>query len=91
MSSKTDSSFWKEQDVSIQLNPATVSYFVYNPLLTGLEGGVTLAWANDVLHVVIPIYALAIIAYEMLTGRQLFKADSDVQLAALQERILQEV
>jgi hypothetical protein len=30
---------------------------VYNTLLVGLEGGVTLAWANWVLHVAIPIYA----------------------------------
>jgi hypothetical protein len=30
---------------------------VYNLLLSGLEGGVTLAWANTVLHVVLPIYA----------------------------------
>ncbi|HEY5319801.1 MAG TPA: Pr6Pr family membrane protein [Galbitalea sp.] len=31
---------------------------VYNTLLTGLEGGVTVVWANIVLHVVVPIYAL---------------------------------
>ncbi len=30
---------------------------VYNVLLAGLEGGVTLQWANWVLHVAIPIYA----------------------------------
>jgi hypothetical protein len=30
---------------------------VYNLLLSGLEGGVTLAWANTVLHVLLPIYA----------------------------------
>jgi hypothetical protein len=30
---------------------------VYNTLLAGLEGGVTLEWANFVLHVAIPIYA----------------------------------
>ncbi|MEP6478550.1 MAG: Pr6Pr family membrane protein [Rhodoglobus sp.] len=32
---------------------------VYNTLLTGLEGGVSLEWANTVLHVVLPIYAVA--------------------------------
>lgn len=30
---------------------------VYNLLLAGLEGGVSLAWANWVLHVAFPIYA----------------------------------
>lgn len=29
---------------------------VYNTLLTGLEGGVSLEWANSVLHVVLPLY-----------------------------------
>lgn len=29
---------------------------VYNTLLTGLEGGITLGWANTVLHLAIPIY-----------------------------------
>lgn len=29
---------------------------VYNTLLIGLEGGITLAWANTVLHVAIPLY-----------------------------------
>lgn len=30
---------------------------VYNTLLTGLEGGISLGWANWVLHVLFPIYA----------------------------------
>lgn len=30
---------------------------VYNVLLTGLEGGVSLAWANTALHVILPLYA----------------------------------
>lgn len=30
---------------------------VYNTLLVGLEGGITLGWANWVLHVAIPAYA----------------------------------
>ncbi|TFC91792.1 MULTISPECIES: Pr6Pr family membrane protein [Cryobacterium] len=30
---------------------------VYNVLLAGLEGGVSLAWANSVLHIVLPLYA----------------------------------
>ncbi|WP_111718424.1 Pr6Pr family membrane protein [Homoserinimonas sp. OAct 916] len=30
---------------------------VYNTLLVGLEGGVSLGWANTILHVVLPIYA----------------------------------
>lgn len=29
----------------------------YNTLLVGLEGGVSLDWANTILHVVLPIYA----------------------------------
>ena len=30
---------------------------VYNVLLAGPEGGVSLAWANTVLHVALPVYA----------------------------------
>jgi hypothetical protein len=30
---------------------------VYNTLLAGLEGGISLGWANWVLHVALPIYA----------------------------------
>ena len=30
---------------------------VYNVLLAGLEGGVSLAWANSVSHIVLPLYA----------------------------------
>lgn len=30
---------------------------VYNILLNGLEGGITLAWANTVLHIILPLYA----------------------------------
>jgi hypothetical protein len=30
---------------------------IYNVLLAGQEGGVELAWANNVLHIVLPIYA----------------------------------
>ncbi|WP_102191783.1 Pr6Pr family membrane protein [Microbacterium aurantiacum] len=30
---------------------------VYNTLLTGLEGGISLEWANWVLHVAFPVYA----------------------------------
>lgn len=31
---------------------------VYNTLLAGQEGGITLAWANTVLHVALPVYAV---------------------------------
>jgi hypothetical protein len=31
---------------------------VYNTLLAGLPGGVTLEWANNQLHIVLPIYAV---------------------------------
>lgn len=34
-----------------------ITGFVYNLLLAGLEGGVSLAWANTVLHVILPLYA----------------------------------
>ncbi len=30
---------------------------VYDVLLAGLEGGVSLAWANSVLHIILPLYA----------------------------------
>lgn len=32
---------------------------VYNTLLTGLDGGVLLPWANDILHIWIPLYLAA--------------------------------
>lgn len=35
-----------------------VTGIVYNTLLTGLAGGIDLAWANTVLHVVFPVYCL---------------------------------
>jgi FAR-17a/AIG1-like protein len=47
-----------------QLVRASVTTFivivglVYNTLLAGLEGGISLAWANWVLHVALPIYVL---------------------------------
>jgi hypothetical protein len=31
---------------------------IYNALLAGQEGGVALAWANSVVHVVLPLYAV---------------------------------
>jgi uncharacterized membrane protein len=31
---------------------------IYNTLLAGQEGGVALAWANNVVHIVLPIYAV---------------------------------
>ena len=30
---------------------------VYNILLAGMEGGVSLAWANSALHIILPLYA----------------------------------
>jgi hypothetical protein len=42
---------------------ATTAYLVvvglvYNTLLTGVAGGVELAWANTLLHVILPVYCL---------------------------------
>ncbi|WP_147433610.1 hypothetical protein [Galactobacter caseinivorans] len=31
---------------------------IYNTLLAGQEGGVALEWANSVVHVILPIYAV---------------------------------
>ncbi|WP_299169308.1 Pr6Pr family membrane protein [uncultured Arthrobacter sp.] len=47
----------------VPVRAATTTYMVvvgvvYNSLLAGLAGGVDLAWANWVLHVAFPIYAL---------------------------------
>jgi hypothetical protein len=50
------------QSPGFQLARASVTTYivivgiVYNTLLAGLEGGVSLAWANWVLHVALPIY-----------------------------------
>jgi len=44
------------------LHAAATTYIVivgvvYNTLLVGLAGGVDVPWANDVLHVIVPLYA----------------------------------
>jgi uncharacterized protein (TIGR02266 family) len=39
---------WKEKEVSVQLNPVTVSYFVYNPLLNIRLGGFVVPCERDV-------------------------------------------
>ncbi|MBC7517431.1 MAG: Pr6Pr family membrane protein [Microbacteriaceae bacterium] len=53
----------KQQSHSLMLVRGCVTTYivitgvVYNLLLAGQEGGVTLVWANSVLHVVLPLYA----------------------------------
>jgi len=52
----------KQSQLLIMLRACATTYIVivgivYNLLLVGLEGGVTLQWANWVLHVALPIYA----------------------------------
>jgi hypothetical protein len=53
----------RKQTVGLVLARASVTTYivivgiVYNLLLAGLEGGISLVWANGVLHVAIPIYA----------------------------------
>ena len=39
---------WKDREVSLQLNPVTVSYFVYNPLLNIRLGGFVVPCEKDV-------------------------------------------
>jgi hypothetical protein len=52
------------QSLGLQLARASITTYliavalVYNTLLTGLAGGVDVAWANTVMHVVFPLYCL---------------------------------
>ncbi|MCP2031655.1 hypothetical protein L1277_001753 [Okibacterium sp. HSC-33S16] len=52
------------QSLGLQLARASITSYlivvalVYNTLLTGLAGGVDLAWANTIMHVVFPLYCL---------------------------------
>lgn len=54
----------RAQSTSLLVSRASATTYIilvgaiYNTLLAGLEGGVALAWANSVLHVVLPIYGL---------------------------------
>lgn len=36
----------------------TLTGLIYNALLAGQEGGVALAWANNVVHIILPLYAV---------------------------------
>ena len=35
-----------------------IVWVIYNALLAGQEGGVALAWANSVVHMILPVYAV---------------------------------
>ncbi|GGF00700.1 Pr6Pr family membrane protein [Mycetocola zhadangensis] len=54
----------RPQGLVLQLARASITTYlivvalVYNTLLTGLSGGVDVAWANTVMHVVFPLYCL---------------------------------
>lgn len=53
----------KNSQIEMIIRASATSYMVivglvYNTLLTGLPGGVELAWANAILHIVVPLYAL---------------------------------
>ena len=54
----------RQQGLVLQLARASITTYlivvalIYNTLLTGLGGGVELAWANTIMHVVFPLYCL---------------------------------
>jgi uncharacterized protein (TIGR02266 family) len=64
---------WKEQDVSIQLNPITVSYFVYNPLLNIRLGGFVVPADREV-----PLGTLFSVTITTVSGESLFNGKGKV-------------
>jgi len=64
---------WKEQDVSVQLNPTTVSYFVYNPLLNIRLGGFVVPADREV-----PLGTLFTVTITSASGESLFTGKGKV-------------
>jgi uncharacterized protein (TIGR02266 family) len=64
---------WKDKDVSIQLNTATVSYFVYNPLLNIRLGGFVVPADKEV-----PLGTLFTVSITTPTGEALFTGKGKV-------------
>ena len=64
---------WKGQDLAIQLNPATVSYFVYNPLLNIRLGGFVVPADREV-----PLGTLFSVSIATVAGEVLFAGKGKV-------------
>ena len=64
---------WKEQEVIIQLNPVTVSYFVYNPLLNIRLGGFVVPAEREV-----PLGTMFTVAISTPSGESLFSGKGKV-------------
>jgi uncharacterized protein (TIGR02266 family) len=64
---------WKEQEVSVQLNPITVSYFVYNPLLNIRLGGFVVPAEREV-----PLGTLFSVTITTVSGESLFSGKGKV-------------
>lgn len=64
---------WGENEVTIQLNPASVSYFVYNPLLNIRLGGFVVPAERD-----IPLGTVLAVSIGNVTGKNLFAGKGKV-------------
>jgi PilZ domain len=64
---------WREQEVIIQLNPVTVSYFVYNPLLNIRLGGFVVPAEREV-----PLGTMFTVAISNVAGESLFSGKGKV-------------
>jgi hypothetical protein len=64
---------WGEQEVVIQLNPVTVSYFVYNPLLNIRLGGFVVPAEREV-----PLGTLFSVSISTVAGESLFSGKGKV-------------
>jgi hypothetical protein len=64
---------WREQEVVIQLNPVTVSYFVYNPLLNIRLGGFVVPAEREV-----PLGTMFSVSISTPSGESLFSGKGKV-------------
>ena len=64
---------WKESEVSIQLNPSTATYFVYNPLLNIRLGGFVVPSDREV-----PLGTVFTVSIASATGETLFAGKGKV-------------
>jgi hypothetical protein len=64
---------WREQEVVIELNTVTVSYFVYNPLLNIRLGGFVVPAEREV-----PLGTIFTVAISSMTGESLFSGKGKV-------------
>ncbi len=64
---------WREQEIVVQLNPVTVSYFVYNPLLNIRLGGFVVPAEREV-----PLGTMFSVAISTVSGESLFSGKGKV-------------